>query len=509
MRKHLIIGLLAVMLFLMSAASALAEGGQVHYVRPGESLTSIALYYGVTPQAIMNANGLQNPDYIYAGQKLIIPGHGYSGSGQGGTYTVRQGDTLNSIALKFNTTPQALATANNLSDADVIYAGQTLNVPGGAAQSPGYSGNTGMCGQYYSVRWGDTLSAIAARHGTTVNALMQANNLARETINEGQRLCLPGGAAPPAMSPQQGQQQFYVVKRGDTVAGIAARFGVTQAAIIRANNLSQAATIYPGQKLVIPGKGPAHMPDNTMKPTGPKPPDYVPRDDPANGEACENPIDVWTHKDQAKVEAVNAWCPKFDVVDDPDGLTSILIRVAGREDAAVKIQRGNDGPITVYTSSSPGFGADAVWYPTSPGYYQVWVDSEEEPSGVATFDLSPGRRGWVDFSLVSVSQNPRPRASSGWSGRVSANNSQTTPQNGVSSVIIVRGPAQGLPIQINAEGPFTARCYTGQKPEYGPGACEFGGLWPGKYTVTLEGAGAAVAVYVDGVGTAEITFDRQ
>ena len=368
-----------------------------------------------------------------------------------------------------------------------------------------------MCAQSYTVRRGDTLSGIAASHGTTVKALMGANNLAGESINEGQRLCLPGGGSPASsmpVMPQQGKQQVYKVKRGDTVAGIAARFGVSPAAIIRANNLSQAATIYPGQKLIIPGNGPAHMPNKPMKPKAPKPPEYVPHDDHPGGGDCESPIDVWTHKDQATVEAVNAWCPMFDIIDDPDGLTSILIRVAGREGVAVKVKRGNDAPLTIYTGTSPGIGADAVWYPTSPGYYQVWVEAEE-PSGVSAFDLPPGKRGWVDFTLTSVSQNPRPRASSGWSGSVTANSSQTTPQNGVSSVIIVRGPAQGLPIRINAEGEFTARCYTGQKPEYGPGACEFGGLWPGKYTVTLEGSGTAVQVYVDGIATAEVTFDRQ
>jgi len=123
--------------------------------------------------------------------------------------------------------------------------------------------------------------------------------------------------------------------------------------------------------------------------------------------------------------------------------------------------------------------------------------------------LPPGKRAWLDFHLTSVSENPRPRVSSGWSGKVTRNASQVTPQNGVSSVIIVRAPAQGLPIRIRAEGSFTALCYTGQKPELGMGACEFGGLWPGKYTLILEGAGISVEIFVDGVETAEVTFDAQ
>jgi hypothetical protein len=66
-----------------------------------------------------------------------------------------------------------------------------------------------------------------------------------------------------------------------------------------------------------------------------------------------------------------------------------------------------------------------------------------------------------------------------------------------------------LPISIASEGGgFYAECYTGSKPELGGDACEFSGLWPGKYTLTLQGAGIAAEVFVDGAAVAEVLFER-
>jgi LysM repeat protein len=109
-----------------------AGGPTVHIVQPGENMFRISLRYGTTVDAIARANNIVNPWFIYVGQKLNIPG--VSG-GQwpvpptGKTYVVQPGDTLHSIAVRYNTTVQALVVANNLSNASLIYVGQTLNVP--------------------------------------------------------------------------------------------------------------------------------------------------------------------------------------------------------------------------------------------------------------------------------------------------------------------------------------------------------------------------------------------
>jgi LysM repeat protein len=199
---------------------ALAQG-QVHVVQRGETLWSIATRYGTTPQAIASANGLANANYIYAGQRLTIPGGGGGGAvSTGGTYTVRAGDTLSSIAARNGTTVNAIIKANGLANANYIYAGQRLVMPGGGGGStPAPSG-----GQVYTVQRGDTLASIAYRHGTTAWAIASANGLANPNyIYPGQRLRIPsGGGVAPAPVTSGGQrivvdlseQRMYVYQGG-------------------------------------------------------------------------------------------------------------------------------------------------------------------------------------------------------------------------------------------------------------------------------------------------------
>jgi len=101
---------------------------QVHIVRRGETLDTIARMYGTTVDAIARANGIVNPNHIYVGQSLTIPGG--TGAPTGGqTYVVQPGDTLSSIAVRFGTTAWAIAYANNLPNVNIIYVGQTLTIP--------------------------------------------------------------------------------------------------------------------------------------------------------------------------------------------------------------------------------------------------------------------------------------------------------------------------------------------------------------------------------------------
>jgi putative chitinase len=104
-------------------------------------------------------------------------------------YSVRSGDTLSALAQRFNTSVGKLAQANGISNPNKIQVGQRLSIPDGfdRGSSAGASSN-------YSVRSGDTLSAIAKRHGTTVSALAQANNIRNPNlIQVGQKLRIPGG----------------------------------------------------------------------------------------------------------------------------------------------------------------------------------------------------------------------------------------------------------------------------------------------------------------------------
>lgn len=98
----------------------------LYTVVSGDTLSGIAAKYGVTVDAIVTANGIQNPNLIYPGQRLSIPIGGTAATKH--TYTVQSGDTLSGIAAKFGTTYQALASANGIQNPNLIYPGQVIVV---------------------------------------------------------------------------------------------------------------------------------------------------------------------------------------------------------------------------------------------------------------------------------------------------------------------------------------------------------------------------------------------
>jgi LysM repeat protein len=105
----------------------------------------------------------------------------------------------------------------------------------------------------YKVQPGDTLSGIAVRYGTTVDAIVTANNLPNRTIYSGQTLVIPssGSGAGPSNPPANGST--YVVQPGDNLSVLAQRFGVSREALAAANGISPSAMLYMGQVLNIPG----------------------------------------------------------------------------------------------------------------------------------------------------------------------------------------------------------------------------------------------------------------
>jgi LysM repeat protein len=217
---------LIVLVALLFAAQPAYAQSQTHVVQRGETLWSIAARYGTTPQAIVSANGLANANYIYAGQRLQIPVASNGGTSvPGGNYTVRSGDTLSSIAIRFGTTVNAIVQANHLANANLLYAGQRLLIPGGGSTTGGNQSDSS--GQVYTVKRGDTLASIAYRFGTTAWAIASANGLANPNyIYPGQRLRISGGnGVAPAPAPAASKrivvdlsdQHMYVYQNGQTI----------------------------------------------------------------------------------------------------------------------------------------------------------------------------------------------------------------------------------------------------------------------------------------------------
>jgi LysM repeat protein len=119
--------------------AGLAEGASptVHVVSRGDTLYAVARRYGTTVNAIVQANSLRNSNWIYVGQRLVIPATtaASSTSSSGSVHVVQRGENLYRIALHYGTTVQALALANNLSNTSLIYTGQRLVISGGGSSS--------------------------------------------------------------------------------------------------------------------------------------------------------------------------------------------------------------------------------------------------------------------------------------------------------------------------------------------------------------------------------------
>ena len=142
MLRRLIGPLLGVLLvWMLLAAPAYAanphQGNVIHVVRQGETLFSIARRYGTSVEAICAANGIADPARIYTGQRLVIPAHRASAAPAvaGTTHVVRVGENLYRIALRYGTTVAALARLNGIRNPNRVFAGQRLIIPGKSAAS--------------------------------------------------------------------------------------------------------------------------------------------------------------------------------------------------------------------------------------------------------------------------------------------------------------------------------------------------------------------------------------
>jgi len=201
----------ALVLALALATPALAESSVVHVVQPGENLFRIGLRYGVTVDALMAANGLSSASRVYSGQRLLIPSGSSDGGSAApsapasGVHVVQRGENLFRIALRYGLTTQALAQANGVVNANHVYVGQRLTIPSrGNAPGTHDQGSPAPSGRTYTVRRGDTLGAIARRYGVSTWALAQANGIRNTSfVYVGQVLQIPSGGnpSPPAPSP--------------------------------------------------------------------------------------------------------------------------------------------------------------------------------------------------------------------------------------------------------------------------------------------------------------------
>ena len=221
-------------------------------VRRGDTLSELALRYGTTVNEIAGINGIVNPNLIYTGEQLLIPTkNNTSNSGNNNNndenYVVRRGDTLSKIALKYGTTVNAIARLNGIRNPNLIYVGQILQIPN-------TSNNAVTSAIDYTIQRGDTLSEIASRYGTTVNVLANLNGIRNPNrIYAGNIIKVP--ITTRVISNTNVEHDcghcIYTVQRGDTLSEIAEMHETTVNEIVELNQIENPNMIYVGQKLRI------------------------------------------------------------------------------------------------------------------------------------------------------------------------------------------------------------------------------------------------------------------
>jgi len=175
---------------------------------------------------------------IYPGQVIQLPGTILGTDGGYFIYLIARGDTLKGLATRFGVSVDSLLGWNpDIMNVNVIYEGERLIVYTTQAPPP----PPPPAGQTYYVQRGDTLKKIAAKFGTTVDAILQLNSIANPNlIYVGQALTLPAGTT------------SYIVQRGDTLRIIANKFGRTVDSLLAVNpKITNPNVIYVGQVIRI------------------------------------------------------------------------------------------------------------------------------------------------------------------------------------------------------------------------------------------------------------------
>ena len=112
----------------VAAELTAVAGGTIYIVKPGDTLAKIASRYGTTAYALASFNDIRNANIIYAGQRLVIPGRSVAPSPRSRVHVVMPGETLAIIAARYRTSIGVLARLNGIRNVNFIYVGQYLRI---------------------------------------------------------------------------------------------------------------------------------------------------------------------------------------------------------------------------------------------------------------------------------------------------------------------------------------------------------------------------------------------
>ena len=203
-----------------------------YVIQSGDTLFKIAEEFNTTVDALMAANTVAIDGRIIAGQVLLIPA---ADDRSDGVYAVQAGDTLLSIAARFNTSVGILQELNGLGDTADIAAGQSLVVP--SIDESGY--------QAYIVQVDDSLFSISRRFHTSVSFLMSLNGIAdARELEKGRAILVP--------AIDETRFEAYEIQPEDSLSSIARRFGTSEDSLISLNGMADRLDIEAGQTILAP-----------------------------------------------------------------------------------------------------------------------------------------------------------------------------------------------------------------------------------------------------------------
>ncbi|MGQ9786375.1 MAG: LysM peptidoglycan-binding domain-containing protein [Anaerolineae bacterium] len=492
------------------------QQGTYHVVAAGETLAAIAARYGVTISEIMLANGIQNANLIYAGQRLLIPTPGGPASVPK-EHIVNPGESLTSIAALYGISVAQLAAANGLGTNDFVFAGQVLVIPAG---QPDTSNAAFGCLAHHTVQPGETLFSIAMRYQVTVSSLIQANAIANANlIYAGQRLCVPFSAtetipsvpvveipAIPETAPPPAFSYPYETPAPYTPPSYQPPIPLGGTPLIPPEyNPNPPGMAYPPSTSVSqpPVYQPPSYPLCAMPPCPATTSDITPIVQSASYAQSSEPGVI-------VVRAEEVWVGNQTAdPEDPQQRTTLMVMVWNGKGVPV-IVRDASGAVKRRIAN---VNFEFSWVPTAvfrdiaPGFYEVFI--EGEPTRIVRAEVHPGHRPLVEFRKKAMTPEGGVAVATAsgtrWVANVVENTSGSKPL-GPASILVVRTGMNDQTIRIKAPPGFETTCITGTKPEHGPGACDVGGLNAGTYQVILEGTGVGVELFLDGVGTATVEF---
>lgn len=236
----------------MMSALALAAPAQAVSAAPDAAPFSQLPLQAIKNMTAVSVAGVAAPFELAAQIPVTI----LAQSSAPGTHRIEAGDTVSSIAAAYGFSIDEVLRANNLQSTSLIFAGEELRLPGSGTAAAAPSAPAAAAGTY-TVQAGDTLGAVAANHGVSLDSVLAANNLTMTSIiRPGQEISLSGGSAPSAVTAvSSAPAATHTVAAGDTLTGIAARHNMGLADLMAANGMDDSSILFPGDVVVLSGGG--------------------------------------------------------------------------------------------------------------------------------------------------------------------------------------------------------------------------------------------------------------